>query len=428
MAPVLWMGLFFACTSEPGGEDTVAGPSGGATITLTAPVDGEGSYTGDFTLGWDVEGLALDEDIGGEARPGHGHVHVYVDDELVEETSALGADVLGLSAGTHSLRVRLASNDHQELDATDVAEVEVRKPSVRLTAPTDGEVLTASSVPLLLAVEGFAMADTIGGEDVFGEGYFRVLVDGNLRDWGNDPLTAVATGLTEGRRTLTVELVRRDGRPLDPPVSDTVEVEVPVGVRGVYWDRSAFATVYDSATLPIALTTTAFTLYDRELGRPPVDGEGHLHLFFDGVWLDATAEPARVLQNVAPGEHLLEARLVTNDGFELPILDRMWVNVAPDRPDVVVTYPGPDWILGPAFDLTFTAENFTLDAGAAANAPHVGVAQVLVDGVLVAESAEPTVPLSGLLPGTHTLRVQLANADRTPVSPAVYAEFPVVVE
>jgi hypothetical protein len=355
-------------------------------------------------------------------------VHVYVDDELVAETAELGAEISDLSSGTHTLRVRLASNDHQELDATDVVEVEVRRPSVRLLGPVDGEVLTASSVPLLLAVDDFAMADAVGGEDVFGEGYFRVLVDGALRDWGNDPLTAVASGLAEGRRTLAVELVRGDGRPLDPPAYDTVEVEVPVGARAVRWDRAAFATAYDSATLPVSLTTTAFTLYDRELGRPPADGEGHLHLFFDGAWLDATAEPARVLQHVAPGVHLLEARLVTNDGFELPVLDRMWVNVAPDRPDVVVTYPGPDWVMGPAFDLDFGVENFTLDAEAAANAPRVGVAQVFVDGVLVAESTAPTVPLSGLLPGTRTLRVQLANVDRTPVTPAVYAELPVVVE
>ncbi len=433
MARLLLLGLLSACDptieERPGPRNE--GPAGEATIELTSPAEGAGTYSGGVDLAWTVENLTLDAGaIGDEARAGRGHVHVYVNGQLVEETAELEGRVDGLGSGSHTIVVRLAQNDHVELDGSDTVDVEALSPTVSIVSPADGTVLTASSVPLVIAIEDFALSPDMGGADVFGEGHFRVKVDGDLRDWGSDPLTAMATGLPEGGHTIAVELVDNEGRPLDPPVVAEIDVTVPVGTRGVYWDRSAFQTAFDSATLPLSLTTTAFTLWDRDLGRPPAEGEGHLHLFMDGVWLDATAETSRVLQNVTPGEHVFEARLVTNDGFELPVVDRMWVNVAPDRPDVLITYPGADWRMGPDFNLTFDAENFTLDGAAmgGTNAPHQGHAQVFLDGVLYTETATGAVPFTGLLPGTHTVRVQLANNDRTLVEPAVYNEIPVIVE
>lgn len=85
--------------------------------------------------------------------------------------------------------------------------------------------------------------------------------------------------------------------------------------------------------------------------------------------------------------------------------------------------------MGPAFEVAFSAENFTLDAGAmgGANATHVGHAQVTLDGVPLGETASGTWPVSGLLPGSHTLRVELVNNDGTPLDPPVYTEFPFTV-
>ncbi len=417
-------------TDEPGNGPPNGG--GDASLTLTAPADGSGTYAGAVSLAWEVEGFTLDGDaIGEEKVAGRGHVHVYVDGALVEETAEDGLPLLDLGAsGAHTILVRLAENDHDELRGSDSVEVLSRRPTLRLLGPTDGQALTASSVPLVFTVDDFDLVDAIGEADVFGEGHFRVLVDGEPRDRGADPLTAVASGLVAGARTVAVELVTNDGVPLEPPVSASVSVDVPVGARGVYWDRTAFAGPFDSATVPVSLTSTSFVLYDRDLGRPPVDGEGHLHLYLDGAWLDATAEPTRVLQNMAAGLHVFEARLVTNDGFELPIVDRLWVDVASDRPDVAITYPGAAWRMAPTFDLTYTVENFTLDASAmgGANAPHAGHATVWLDGVPFAETADTTVPFTGLLPGEHVVRLELANHDRTPVEPRVYTEIPIVVE
>jgi hypothetical protein len=121
---------------------------------------------------------------------------------------------------------------------------------------------------------------------------------------------------------------------------------------------------------------------------------------------------------------------VSNDGYELPVLDRLRVRVAPDRPDALITYPGDGWSMGASFDLSFEAENFALDASTMGgpNAPDVGHAQVYLDGVLFQETAANVVPLRGLTVGTHAVRVQLANNDGTAVSPPVYNEIAVIVE
>lgn len=424
--------LFLACGSDQVNVDTSAEVELGAlSIALTSPTDGEGTYDGTMALTWEVNGLVLDPaGLGGDPVEGHGHVHVYVDGELFEESAAAGASVNELREGPHTVLVRLAGNDHRELDARDSVEVEAAFPTVVLVSPADGASLSASSTPLAMVINGFNLSDAIGADDVFRQGHFTISVDGQVRDWGADPTVALATGLTPGQHTIRVELVRNDGVPFELPVFAESTVEVLADARGVYFDRSAFGLPFDSATLPLSLSTSAFVLVESDGTLPPVTGQGHLHLFMDGLWLDRTWNTAHLLQNVPPGPHLFEARLVTNDGFELPVVDRLRVDVADDRPDALITYPGARWRMGPSFDLSFEAENFTLDPSGfdGANAPHVGHAQVWVDGILMHEDTTGHVPVSGLASGSHTVRVQLANNDRTPVSPAVFHEIEVIVE
>ncbi len=425
--------LGIAC-APPVGEvpkDGDALDGSGASIVLESPIEGAGTYDGAMEVAWTVTGLTLDPAaLGGAPVAGQGHVHVYVDGELFEESATGGARINDLREGDHTVLVRLAGNDHQELDAQDTVAIAAAFPTVRLASPPDGATLTQSSTDLAVAIDGFTLRDPIGSEDRFGEGYFTVSIDGVARDWGADPTLAMATGLTEGGHVLRIELVTNDGRPLDPPSYAESRVEVLPGSRGVYFDRAAFVATFDSATLPLALSTTAFTLVDGDDTLPAVDGEGHLHLYMDGAWLDRTVALSHVLQNIPAGDHSFEARLVSNDGYELPVLDRLRVRVAPDRPDALITYPGDGWSMGASFDLSFEAENFALDASTMGgpNAPDVGHAQVYLDGVLFQETAANVVPLRGLTVGTHAVRVQLANNDGTAVSPPVYNEIAVIVE
>ncbi|MDO9280665.1 MAG: hypothetical protein Q7U06_02085, partial [Pseudomonadota bacterium] len=90
---------------------------------------------------------------------------------------------------------------------------------------------------------------------------------------------------------------------------------------------------------------------------------------------------------------------------------------------------GRDWAMGPAFEVAFAVENFTLDAAAmgGANSRHVGHAALSIDGLLLAETAAGVHAVSGLLPGAHTLRLELVNNDGTPLEPPVYTTFPFTV-
>lgn len=120
---------------------------------------------------------------------------------------------------------------------------------------------------------------------------------------------------------------------------------------------------------------------------------------------------------------------LTDGGSELPVRDHVHVRVAEGRPDVTITYPGDLWGVAPAIELSANTENFTLDSAfGGANVEGHGHFAVLVDGVVVAESATGTAPLSGLPAGDVPIRVELRNNDRTPVEPPVFDAITVRVE
>ncbi len=421
-----------ACVGE--GDPPEEGPGGGggeATIAITGPGDGEGVYGAEAPLTWTVTGLTLDaEAIGGADAAGHGHVHVYVDGVLVEETAEESTTLTALLAGEHTVEVRLAENGHAELSASDVISLPVALATLSLTSPLDGARLATSTTALTLAIGGFAMSNAIGGSDVFGEGHYIVSVDGGVHFRSADPTQAEATGIPLGVHTVQVELVGNRGKALSSPVIVERTIEVLPTALGVYFDRTALGEPFDSATLPLTVSVANLVLVDSEGAVPPVPGEGHFHLFLDGLWLDSSILATRVLQHLPGGPHLFEARLTTNDDLELPVVDRMWVDIPADRPDIRVTYPGPDWHMDSAFELLFEAENFTLDPLGmdGANGVDTGHANIYLDGSLVGETGYGTWALSGLAPGAHLLRVELVNNDRTPLEPPVYDEFVVFAE
>jgi hypothetical protein len=204
-----------------------------------------------------------------------------------------------------------------------------------------------------------------------------------------------------------VELVTADGLPLDPPVTDTVNVEVLPASPFVAIDRSPFLGEYNSATIPLDITVA--------------NAAQEYHLYVDGVYFTGSTEPQVTVTHVAAGYHEVELRL-TNAGSELPIHDHLHLMVAEGRPDITITYPGDQWGVPAAFSLTVNPENFTLDPAAMGktNEPGHGHYAVLVDGVELTKSAASSAAISGLTTGPHVIEVQLQNNDNTPVDPPVY--------
>lgn len=411
------VGCFMYGDGDPAGGDDVKPVDTTPRIALTEPAPDEQRYGSSLVARYEVANLELDERaIGGADVEGRGHVHVYLDGVLVGETGATEWTLAELPSGGHTVEVRLADNSHDERWEGSWAWVETRDARVSILGPTDGSVLTASSAPLLLQVDGFDISpDVAFGEPEFGTGRYVVEVDGVVTDLGVDVATAQLTQLSEGVHEVAVELVSADGAPLDPPARDTVTVEVAPASPFIAIDRAPYLGEHASATVPLAISTANVPLA--------------YHLYVDGEYAMGSSEPSVTLPHVPAGYHFVELRLV-DGGSETTIRDHLHLFVSPDRPDITITYPGDQWGVSGAFDLSVSAENFTFDAASMGGAavPGVGHWSVLVDGVQVAESASPTASLSGLAPGDRVLRVQLENNDHTPLDPPVYSEITVSVD
>jgi hypothetical protein len=113
-------------------------------------------------------------------------------------------------------------------------------PSVLITTPDDGEELDPGDVQVAIEVENFSIVDKIEESPVDGEGHviFYMDVEDLPTEQGESALTDDETSQAEasnsftwddvgpGEHTFSVQLVSNDGTPLDPPVTDEVNVTV----------------------------------------------------------------------------------------------------------------------------------------------------------------------------------------------------------
>ncbi|MFZ5479006.1 MAG: hypothetical protein ACOZNI_19705 [Myxococcota bacterium] len=396
-----------------GGTVEPAEPS----VTIVAPADTSGVY-GTTTLRWEVENFTLDgAGMGLEDVEGRGHVHYYLDGVLQSESADTELPI-ALATGEHTLEVRLARNDHEELEYTDWVWVETLNPTITLTPPWNAAALPGSSADVEIAITEFEMDASEAVAD-FGEGYYAIYVDGVLTNIGTDPLVAPVTRIPEGPHTVRAELLHADGSPLVPPVtSNVIDVNVVAGAPYVAMDPTPFTGEVPSASAIVDVTTTNFALGP---------GDGSYHVYVDGAYFTDAWEPSFLLTHLSAGRHLVEVRLA--DGGEIGVRDVMPIVVAEARPDVDITYPGDSWGLSDGFELSFYTENFELNpTWPSANVEGQGHVQIYVDDVLFASTASATAPMTGLAAGERRIRVVLVNNDETPLDPPVLDQIRVDVE
>ncbi len=72
-------------------------------------------------------------------------------------------------------------------------------------------------------------------------------------------------------------------------------------------------------TLKVEVETSGFTDSCDTAGKPDAEGQGHYHLLLDGALINmfCTPKASVSMQNVAPGEHMLEAVPTQNDHAEI---------------------------------------------------------------------------------------------------------------
>jgi len=211
----------------PSAEITVDVPEDRGDITLNSP---PGTDYGSATIPVSVtlENWTLDpENAGGTSEPGVGHYHIYLDGAYAELGTSLETAVRHVSAGEHTLEVRLANNDHTELAARDSVSFSVAadRPDVTITSPGDGETVSGD-VYVMSTVENFTLSEDVGGANVAGEGHLHLFLDGAYYQISTDGQFLVS-GLPSGEHTLTVGMVNNDHTDVNPMVYDWATITVP---------------------------------------------------------------------------------------------------------------------------------------------------------------------------------------------------------
>ncbi len=256
-----------------GDSDTESGGDAASQTTAADPMDsmdsmGDGDHGGlrevdpataptvvveviaDPKSGWNLHSTVTDFVLAPDDAGGDGHLHLYVDGEVVtqiyDEWFHLGA----LEPGTHEVRVELSASDHTTYALDGVAighTVVVEVPETGGDAHTHMDPMTVEAVEphpalhvevlpdpaggrvLHTMVENFRLApEHVSTEHVDGEGHMHLYIDGTkiTRLYGE---WYVLPTLDPGTHEIRVELSANDHSVMvidDAPVEQVVTVEV----------------------------------------------------------------------------------------------------------------------------------------------------------------------------------------------------------
>ena len=161
------------------------------------------------------------DDVDGTASEGEGHYHVYVNGSYVTYGAGAGVWLHHLPAGTHTVEVRAADNDHTEIEGVDSGTLVIAegRPDVRITSPADGEILSGDGFNVMVDVENFTFApDEVGSStNADGTGHYHVYVDGIYYNYDTSASTLIL-GMDPGDHTVQLELVNNDHSSFTYPV------------------------------------------------------------------------------------------------------------------------------------------------------------------------------------------------------------------
>lgn len=97
-------------------------------------------------------------------------------------------------------------------------------PTIKLTAPRDGDVVPAGDV--VVAVETTNLKFVMpGNKNVAGEGHVHFSLDGKPEQMSTTP-TYTFKDVAAGSHTLRAQLVQNNTEPFDPPIFEEVTFEV----------------------------------------------------------------------------------------------------------------------------------------------------------------------------------------------------------
>ncbi len=225
-------------------------------VAITSPANGAVITANEVTLDIAATGFDLTCDLAGKpVQEGKGHYHTEIDKSLIdmECTPQTTISLQNVKPGMHTLTVVPAQDDHAEVheNAASVTidyeptspQPEIKdataagKPSIKIVSPKAGDTVSGA-FDIVVEVQNFNFScDLFGKPAVVGYGHWHV----NL-DTTSGPMMGMATmagmscttvfhastaGLAQGSTHALIALLTDNGHaPLDPMVSDKVEVKV----------------------------------------------------------------------------------------------------------------------------------------------------------------------------------------------------------
>lgn len=233
---------------QPGADDM--------RVALLSPTDGSTFSGNSIALRTDVNGFDLSCDgLGKNDRSGEGHLHVYLDDVLVNYycTQTIDISMQNKEPGTHTLKVVPSQNSHTEIEEN-AETIELNwnptsppaivqpanfggEPTVQILDPQPDADVRNGTTTVRLNVKSFNLnCDLMGKDGVNGYGHWHAHLatgeadqghDGNLLKMGcTDTFELSTAGLQKGAiYTLVVQLTENGHSPIEG-ASDSIQFRV----------------------------------------------------------------------------------------------------------------------------------------------------------------------------------------------------------
>ncbi len=243
----------------------------------------------------------------------------------------------------------------------------ISQPVATINSPLDGAELPAGDVTVSISVSDFSIVQKLGESPTSGEGHIHYYMNAEpptipgqsaVTGSGTYAATTETSHIWEnvepGTHTFSVQLVNNNHTPLQPPVVDTVTVNVEKAPStSVKIIEPKDGSVLTASSIKVSINVSNFNIVAK-LSETPVPGEGHIHYYLDaeppttpeqpavtepGTYT-ATTDISYTWENVVAGRHTLAVQLVNNNHtpLEPPVIDTVQVTVEPKRFSLV-----PGW-------------------------------------------------------------------------------------
>lgn len=124
LAPALVCVVLAACTSSGPTDPTRTGsgvpsgprPSSTAKLAIVSPRNGEVVHGSSVPVQVTLQGAKIVPLTTTQLQPNEGHLHLYLDDQLISMTAGTRTVIPNVKAGTHLLKVEFVATDHFPFD------------------------------------------------------------------------------------------------------------------------------------------------------------------------------------------------------------------------------------------------------------------------------------------------------------------------